>query len=101
MPPRDSTSLGRTQVRSDFLRLGRSSITKDIFVNGLPSKATTNLQAALWHFRNHDVLRQNSEAVRLRLWVDAICLHLDRYQTKCRRNLRLDLCFWGGFILRI
>lgn len=31
------------------------------------------------------------------IWIDALCLYLDRYRTKCRRNLRFRLLFSEGF----
>ena len=65
----------------------------EILVDGQPFRATSNLVAALEHFRSteHDV----------RLWIDAICLYVDRYQTKYRGNLRLGPLFLRGFVLRI
>ncbi len=48
-----------------------------------------NLQEALRYLR-HDWLERD-------LWVDAVCLYLDRYRTKYRGNLRLGSLFSKGF----
>jgi hypothetical protein len=52
-----------------------------IICNGARLEITRNLKSALQHLRDE-------ENVRI-LWVDAICLYLDRYRTKYCGNLRL------------
>ena len=50
---------------------------------------TKNLFIALRHLRRSDPSRI--------LWIDAICIYFDRYQTKYRRNLRFGSLFSEGF----
>jgi hypothetical protein len=59
-----------------------------IIVDAQPVKIRRNL----WKFLS--VLRKSDEA-RL-VWVDALCIYLDRYRTKCRRNLRFEPLFCEG-----
>ncbi|PMD32427.1 hypothetical protein L207DRAFT_440454, partial [Hyaloscypha variabilis F] len=51
-----------------------------IFLNGVLFKVTRNLYSALRHLRHTDRFRT--------LWINAICLYIDRYQTKYYRSLK-------------
>ena len=50
---------------------------------------TKQLHSALLHLQRRSDFR--------RLWIDQICLYVDRYQRKYRRNLRLGPLFSEGF----
>jgi hypothetical protein len=67
---------------------GDSNVTDDILCNGCRLRVTTNLKAALRRLR--------FAAKSRRLWIDAICIHQDRYQSKCCRNLRFEPKFCEG-----
>jgi hypothetical protein len=56
---------------------------------GIPSMITSTLNLG----KREKV--QGNEAGR-RIWIDALCLYLDRHRTKCRRNLRLSPLFSEG-----
>jgi len=67
---------------------GSPDLTDEIQVKGETLKITANLALALRYVRLTDQ--------PLTLWVDAICLYLDRHRTKCRGNLRVGPLFSEG-----
>ncbi|KAK6087616.1 heterokaryon incompatibility protein [Seiridium cupressi] len=58
----------------DFVALsyvwGDASITREIYVNGMPVQVTANLEAALRELRNHSRIQQG-----FLVWVDALCIN--------------------------
>jgi hypothetical protein len=70
--------------RALFGKYFRSS-SPTIFLNEEPFPVTPNCASALKHLRGE-----------LSFWVDSICIYLDRYRTKCCRNLRFEPLFCEG-----
>jgi hypothetical protein len=68
---------------------GPKSPSKLIYVIGQP----TTIRLNLWNFLS----KLRSHASHDYLWCDAICIYLDRYRTKCCRNLRFEPLFSEGF----
>jgi hypothetical protein len=59
---------------------GDATITQDIILNGMPRSVTTNLAAALWHFRKFGMPGETESEMRQVgsdqfLWIDAICIN--------------------------
>jgi len=68
---------------------GSTENKQTIFLDNLPKEVTINLSNAL-----RDIREDRSSVM---LWVDALCLYLDRRRTKYRGNLRLGPLFSEGF----
>lgn len=69
---------------------GDPSITTKIVLDGDEFDVTTNLGTALTQLRDDGYTK---------LWVDAVCLHLDRPQTEPLRKLRFGPQFLWGSVL--
>jgi hypothetical protein len=67
---------------------GDPKATLPITLHGKPHHITKNLEVALRHLRYPERERT--------LWVDALCIYLDRHRTKCHRNLRFEPQFCEG-----
>jgi hypothetical protein len=78
---------------------GDAAITTDIILNDEFFAATVNLAAALRQIRGFRALESRNSVKDLPafLWVDAICLYIDRYQRKYHRNFRFRPLFSKGF----
>jgi hypothetical protein len=63
---------------------GDETKTRTTFINGHEVAVTQNLEEALRAFRLQSEFQSG-----FKIWVDAICLYVDRYRTKYRRNLSL------------
>jgi hypothetical protein len=56
---------------------------------------TTSLVEALYRFST------TTSGTKPLIWTDQICIYLDRYRSKCCRNLRFEPQFYEGLVLRI
>jgi hypothetical protein len=68
---------------------GQSDETSTIQLENDTFVVTPNLHSALRHLR-----RKDEDQL---LWIDAICLYVDRYQRNYHRNLRFRPLFSEGF----
>jgi hypothetical protein len=66
---------------------GSPEETKTITINGMPVTVRKNLAATLDCIRSTHVDK---------VWIDAVCVYLDRYRTKYYRNLRFEPLFRKG-----
>jgi hypothetical protein len=77
---------------------GYPSKTEDITLDGTAVAVTTNLASALRYVKKHwESIFPDNDKGSFRLWVDAVCLCVDRYQRKYHRNLRFGPLFSEGF----
>jgi hypothetical protein len=71
---------------------GTSKINEKIMLNKtMPLPITDNLASALRS------LRSFSNGEPQRIWINAVCFYVDRYQRKYHRNLRFRPMFFKGF----
>jgi hypothetical protein len=62
--------------------------TEAITINGMPVIIGKNLAAALDRLRSNPIYK---------MWVDAVCIYVNRYRTKYRGNLRIGPLISEGF----
>jgi hypothetical protein len=72
---------------------GDQAVKAEILLNGVQFYVGQNLWDALHYLRNHPN--------RTPLWVDAICIYFDRYETEYHKNLRFGPLFSKGFVSHI
>lgn len=88
LPPRryDTRPEGKLETVSltddlEFIALsyvwGDPGVTDEVIIDGAVVDVTVNLAAALWYFKEYDMLRGIPDGRPLQIWIDAVCINQD------------------------
>lgn len=86
LPPRryDTRPEGKLKTVSltddlEFIALsyvwGDPGVTDEVIIDGVVVNVTLNLAAALWYFKEYDMLRGIPDGRPLHIWIDAVCIN--------------------------